>query len=71
MSVKEVENINSTKANATRGKVYTRHKYTLHKQQGNRKIILEKAKPRMFHFKNIHQTEDVHIKRQDKAGNIQ
>ena len=33
----------------------------LHQQQWNRKGFLEKAKPRTFHFKNLHQTEDVRI----------
>ena len=31
------------------------------REQGNRKRILDKAKPRKLHFKNLHQTEDVCI----------
>ena len=30
-------------------------------QQVNYKRILEKAKPQMFYFKNLHQTEDLRI----------
>ena len=48
-----------------------RTQQVLYKQQGNYKRILEKAKPRMFHFKNLLHWRCVYIKMLDKAGNCQ